>query len=402
MRRHVDSDFDRPRAHGLPRTALMVFCVLFACTGILACSGPKEAERVRLPVVLDRSGVETVTTNLGYVVTLSEARMVLDDLAFATAGEAHTASAFERLWGHIIPTAWAHPGHFQGGDITGELPGRFFLDWLANADSVTKGQGLYEHECARCHGEFASGGRTPSGTAPSIAGYSSIASIVRQGKGEMPAFDFTPSELSSLQSYLSQRLGEARLLVGDYHSVNFTLGKATAADELANADALLSHTAVLRGRAVKSERAIDFTVLITSPSDRQITGVPFGSTITGNSHTSLRLRFNTKDALEGDTLFDDIDFTALDRDGDGHVMLSEAGKLELEGVHDASVRRVDAATSPSPDAGPVDGGAGGSPDNAPNSSELAAGTEALEAAYHRLRRAFQTHDHFEVKAKASK
>src|SRR5690606_34659199 len=35
-----------------------------------------------------------------------------------------------------LPTAHAHPGHHQDGDVTGELRGRHVLDWIDGADAV--------------------------------------------------------------------------------------------------------------------------------------------------------------------------------------------------------------------------------------------------------------------------
>lgn len=96
----------------------------------LSCGDPSEAPRVELPLVVDASGVGTVTTDLGYEVELSEVRVVIRDVLFTIAGEAHTASLWRGLSEALLPRAHAHPGHYQGGDVTGELPGLFVVDWL--------------------------------------------------------------------------------------------------------------------------------------------------------------------------------------------------------------------------------------------------------------------------------
>lgn len=342
---------------------------------------------MRLPVVLDHSGVQTVTTDQGYVVELSGARVLVQDFAFAIAGEAHTASVLERLWGYVVPHAHAHPGHYQGGDVTGELRGRFLLDWLPDAESVNMGKGLYQAHCAECHGEFASGGAVPGGgTAPAIAAHPSIDAIVREGKGEMPAFDFDATQIDALQDYLAQRLGEATLLVGQYHSVNFTFATATSEDGLETSDHLLQHTAVLHGRATKGETVVNFEVLITSPEGRQLVGAPFVSSIEKDTHESLGVRFNTKDPLEGDTLFDGVDFAALDYDGDGVLVLTEEGRGEAITTLDASAPLSDAGPSASVDA-------------ASSTDVVIEPTDQLGAAYDLLKRKFQTHDHFDIKVK---
>lgn len=61
--------------------------------GLHGCGGPVEAPRVELPVVVDASGITTVETNLGDEVEVTEARLVVEDIAFTIAGEAHTASS---------------------------------------------------------------------------------------------------------------------------------------------------------------------------------------------------------------------------------------------------------------------------------------------------------------------
>jgi hypothetical protein len=110
-----------------PRIDLMAFIALSA-----GCAGAEEATRLALPVVVDASGTARVQTDLGYDVTLSEARLVIDDLEFTMAGEAHTASFWQYLSDLVIPSAQAHPGHYEGGDVTGELRGHFLLDLLAD------------------------------------------------------------------------------------------------------------------------------------------------------------------------------------------------------------------------------------------------------------------------------
>jgi hypothetical protein len=102
------------------------------------CAGAEEATRLALPVVADASGMTPVQTDLGYDVKLSEARLVIDDLEFTMAGEAHTASFWQRLCELVIPSAHAHPGHDEGGDVTGELRGHFLIDLLA-ADTAPIG-----------------------------------------------------------------------------------------------------------------------------------------------------------------------------------------------------------------------------------------------------------------------
>ncbi len=246
---------------------------------LLSCSEGKEAERVQVPVFTDGSGLVSATTDLGFDVELSEARVVAEDLQFAIAGEAH-ASLWRRLAGKLIPEAHAHPGHFQGGEVTGELPGHF-------------------------------------------------------------VWRFAPGE--------SFEVGLATLLTGTYHSANFGLGRA-AEQDVESRDPLFGHTALLSGRATRDDVSITFDIAIDSPEGRQLVGAPFEATIQPGSSSALGVRLLTLDPLENDTLFDGIDFEALDTDGDGAVRMDE-------GATDAPTRE----------------------------------------AYNLIRRAFQTHDQFDVK-----
>jgi hypothetical protein len=83
-----------------------------------------------LPVRVDARDLEPVETDRGYTIELSEARLVVTDLKFAIAGEEHAQNAWHRLADWLVPVAHAHPGHFVGGDVTGELLGHFITSWL--------------------------------------------------------------------------------------------------------------------------------------------------------------------------------------------------------------------------------------------------------------------------------
>jgi hypothetical protein len=229
---------------------------LAAAAGSGACSDAQEAVRVTLPVVVDNSGMTPVQTDLGYDVTLSEARLVVDDLQFSIAGEAHTASVWRRIGDLLVPEAHAHPGHYQGGDVTGELRGHFIVDLIA-------------------------GNPAP--------------------------------------------LGMAELIVGDYQASNFTFGQATAADGLAEDDPLIGHTAHLLGRANKGGVSHAFRIEIDAPANRQLVGAPFEVAIGAESQLTLGFELMTLDPLEGDTLFDGIDFGALPL-SDGAVMLTPTSR----------------------------------------------------------------------------
>jgi hypothetical protein len=247
-----------------------------------ACGDGQEPARVVLPVLVDSSGMTPVQTNLGYAVSLSEARAIVEDLEFTIAGEAATASFGERLLAWAVPAAHAHPGHYQGGDVTGELPGRFLVSWLPTTSLL---------------------------------------------------------------------LGEASFIVGAYESGNFTFGRARPGDGVTADDVLLGHTALLRGQATRAGQTIAFEAVIDAPEGRRLIGAPFKFHVEALSQVSLGLQLLIVDPVEGDTLFDDIDFATLPRGADATLRL-DASKAE----------------------------------------------PSLTDAYDRLHRTFQTHDHFTLLA----
>lgn len=99
-----------------------------SAVALSACAGAEEAPRVELPVRAARL-LEAVETDLGYRIELGEARLVVHGLEFAIGGEAHVSSWTQRIADWLVPIATAHPGHLSGGEVTGELPGRFVISW---------------------------------------------------------------------------------------------------------------------------------------------------------------------------------------------------------------------------------------------------------------------------------
>jgi len=245
---------------------LGVCCLL---VGTSACSQAVEVERVELLVVTDGEGLAPITTDLGYEIELSSGLVAAKDLQFAIAGDVH-ASFGEWLSDALVPQAHAHPGHFQAGEVTGELAGHFLLRFLAGE----------EHE-----------------------------------------------------------VGMATLLVGKYQSANLTFARAGEAD-VEQDHPLLGHTALLSGRATRDGNTIGFTVSIDSPLDRQLIGIPFAVDVTRSGRGPLALRLLTRDPLENDTLFDGIDFSQLDFDGDGRVDIEQASPEAASAAACNTVRRV--------------------------------------------------------------
>jgi hypothetical protein len=214
----------------------------------LACSASQEATRVELPVVLDASKLAASTSDLGWTVELTAARLAVTDIQFTIQGEMHASGATAWVPRGILSRAWAHPGHEAGGDVTGELAGSFVLDWSGHA---------------------------------------------------------------------GMSLGTAEMLVGDYNGMNFTFRAADASDGLADDDPLLGHAAHFAGTASKDGVTITFTALLVS--NTRMIGAPFELEITDATRDTLGIQLLPTDPVESRSLFDGLDFAALDDDGDGVV-----------------------------------------------------------------------------------
>jgi hypothetical protein len=268
------------------RHALFALCVVLCALSFSACEPSQEAPQVTLEVWASEESLEPVFTNLGYEVTITHAELSLRDLRFMVAGEAHLAFG-EHLLSLLFSKARAHPGHLQGGEITGALMGEALAVW---------------------------------GTEDALE-------------------DTQPT----------QPLGSAQLITGRYSSAEFTFS-----DQLPSA-----HTALLEGVASREGREVRFSALINAPEDRALTGVPFEATISTTPNARLLLELSAS-AFEGEhTLFDGLDFEALDA---------------LEGERDEE--------------------AGGGADGA---LTLSPAHPTTEAGYFILRRALMTHDFYRVR-----
>lgn len=117
------------------------------------------------------------------------------------------------------------------------------------------------------------------------------------------------------------KLGTADMLTGDYNGMNFTFRAAVAADGLAAADPLLGHAAHFVGVARKDTRAVAFTAVLDIAARTQVVGAPFEDTVDATSVDPIELQFLPTEPVEGKSLFDGLDFAALDGDADGSVSI---------------------------------------------------------------------------------
>ncbi|MBN2526474.1 MAG: hypothetical protein JXR76_08770 [Deltaproteobacteria bacterium] len=100
-----------------------------------------ESEQVMLPVTSNVTGIKPCVNDLGWNITVTRFEVSFKNLEFTTEGDAH-AGLLQQISDFIIPSAMAHPGHLAGGEVIGELPGAFVVDFAAAAP-VNMGSGVF-------------------------------------------------------------------------------------------------------------------------------------------------------------------------------------------------------------------------------------------------------------------
>ncbi|MEM7158698.1 MAG: hypothetical protein AAF799_38005 [Myxococcota bacterium] len=213
------------------------------------------ADRTAVDVVVDSSAIVTSETDMGYRVELSRCRMAIDGVQFTTDGEQH-ATLMGPVMDLLIPTAHAHPGHYGGGEVVGELRERTVFDWRAD--------------------------------------------------GTM--------------------LGEAILLDAKYTGANFGFTRARVEDGVHPDDPIVGHTFQIEGTATLDGERWEFSVLLDQDEGRRVVGLPLSLDVDPSEDQALvlGLELRVDDPVEGDSLFDGVDFAMLDEDGD-HVVVLEPG-----------------------------------------------------------------------------
>ncbi len=228
---------------------------------VVACGESVQSERVAASVVIDASALTTVTTDLGYEVEVSLVRVVARDFAFQAPPEGAATSWLERASDFLVPVAHAHPGHNEGGQTTGELAGRFVVDFSDDG----------------------------------------------------------------------ARIGTAELLVGRYESIEFVFDRATQGD-VEVGDPLLGHTFEVEGTATKGDFSLAFRFLVDAPVGRVLEDALAEFEIASGEEPTLAFQFATSEPYEGTTLFDAIDFAALEPGADSSSMGGAGGAAPSDGV----------------------------------------------------------------------
>ena len=116
------------------RTVIITITLLAAALIAGVCDpGGDEPATISLPVVVDGDEIVTCVNDEGWTVEVLTFRLAVRDLEFTIEGETH-AGLSGTISELLIPTAWAHPGHLAGGEVTGELIGDFVLDLRADVE----------------------------------------------------------------------------------------------------------------------------------------------------------------------------------------------------------------------------------------------------------------------------
>lgn len=237
----------------ITRVALGGLSALAATTG---CDFETSlAPQVALAVVVDTTGVRPHRNDEGYQIEIERFRVAVETFEFTTHGDMHAnASLLRSLVDLVVPTAYAHPGHYAGGEIVGELTGNFVLDWQEHG-----------HE-----------------------------------------------------------LGVASLLEAEYSGANFTFGRAEPGPGVAFDDRFIGHTIDIAGKATLDGEAFTFEALIDQDLGRRVVGVPLHLVVDASVDADLGVALHVVQPVAESTVFDGVDFAALDEDGDRHVVI-EAG-----------------------------------------------------------------------------
>lgn len=154
------------------------------------CDLPLEAPRVTLPVELGADTVATpFITDQGYTVTLVRTQIVASNVTFTIADETHSATLMHLMSHALIPSAHAHPGHGEGGEITGELLGTRVLDWFVPErplGDATLIAGTYKS----ANFTFARASANTIGTNDALTGHTAVVSGIATRGASSVAFTF--------------------------------------------------------------------------------------------------------------------------------------------------------------------------------------------------------------------
>lgn len=102
-------------------------CWLLVIASLASCGGTARTRRT-FPVVVSAT-TGSLVTDSGWTVTLTSARLSLAGARFFS-GEVPVVRRFDPL-GWLVPSAWAHPGHYVPGEALAELVAPLDAELLA-------------------------------------------------------------------------------------------------------------------------------------------------------------------------------------------------------------------------------------------------------------------------------
>ena len=103
------------------------------------CSAPRTpGRRIRLETQV-AAAPDTFVNDFGWKVELSSAMVAFSHLYYVTGEPVGASSWFSRVF---IPSAHAHPGHYNAGDILGEMPDTARIDLLARTTHLGSNEGV--------------------------------------------------------------------------------------------------------------------------------------------------------------------------------------------------------------------------------------------------------------------
>lgn len=123
-----------PRRSVLVGASWLAFEMTYLGAGALvsACGEPSTGGR-RVSIATRARGDiaknAVVETSLGWSIEVTRARLALDTLYYVSGPPAGLVRCSDGIFS--IPTAQAHPGHYDSGDVLGEFQGPVTLDLLA-------------------------------------------------------------------------------------------------------------------------------------------------------------------------------------------------------------------------------------------------------------------------------
>jgi hypothetical protein len=120
-------------------TPLRLRWLVLALASGLACGGDTGRGRTHFDLDVVATPGPVFTTEAGYEVTLTEARLSLARIEFF---EGDPLFSLRRVWSRLVPSALAHPGHYREGEALADVLTPVVANLLAEAPALLEGDGV--------------------------------------------------------------------------------------------------------------------------------------------------------------------------------------------------------------------------------------------------------------------